>query len=89
MTDFPTREQAQGLLILRGITVDGNSDARAIIEAYIDGRLVPPIKKCEHGWTDGHYTGEYIDYSHGDQRRYSIWCEGGTLSTATRGGNDV
>ena len=40
MPDFPTRDQARGLLILRGVQCDNNSDARAIIQAYIDGRLV-------------------------------------------------
>ncbi len=40
MSDFPTRDEARGLLILRGVRVDNNSDAKAIIQAYIDGQLV-------------------------------------------------
>ena len=45
---------------------------------------VEKVEPCKHGNIDGHYAGEYIDYSHGDQRRYTIWCPGAGI-----GGDDA
>ena len=40
MTGLPTREQAEGILILRNVQVANNSDGIAVVQAYVDGELL-------------------------------------------------